>query len=789
MTTSNRYKKSSIIKSCYYCQSINRLTINLILTSSLITTLAVPYHTKTTDKTNKQQKDEELEDFNHSIEHHTFPTNSKLSESLKLEESSFLKPIDQTILTHSQQLHSFTQSQPEVEDPSHISTTSIHHSTPIHPSRPIEQQNHQVTPNPSTNLEPQPSHEHPTSFSSSSSSSESPALPVKSPIPTYYENLNGVWVRSDNWNLYGLSGPTQRHQTRSLSLNESEDQANTNSQLKYHSSTRSTNELAPSTTNNNSLNTNSPSPSSSNSPSSKLYLPAGWNHTSPRGPLYVVPAIVIASLFIAISVVGTVVCLVGRRRAAKRRIIRLEGVVANGGANDKIIKEKRIDKKIRTLTIIKIGDSLSNRKKCKTKIKEKEAAEAEVESIVVIDECRRAGKRSFFSGIRNRNHRRRGKVKGEMKGSNNDSQEVIDEIDDKQSASKEELSPMVPVLPEHPMNEVVVEPQDGPPGPQLTPPLPSVNRSESEQHSSDFSPRLTTHFSLQPQPVPLTAEALASQSLPLNRPRTNPLAPVSIPLLPRHRASSSAVIPSSLNAPLEVHRSYSMAELNLSFLNSNEPPLPPSILPPAYSGRQSSSNNRSNEKRPARDNEIDWSNNHNHSSIREGNQEESRIIGHIATDDKSLLENISALGSCPNLTTSTTSTIIEGPSAPPLVLDSDGFEELVMNEQDDEPQGNNHENNENLLPIPSQPILTSFELPTSLNNSSTSSSSFIPIPTEVEVERSEKEKNELLWKLISVPSRPSLIASSPHNQGVEEEEEEEDQVAIVPVAPPYEENA
>ncbi|KAI7958852.1 hypothetical protein MJO28_002643 [Puccinia striiformis f. sp. tritici] len=211
----------------------------------------------------------------------------------------------------------------------------------------------------------------------------SPNVPIntKAPIPSFYENLNGQWVLSDNWNLYGLSGSNQRHRPRSL--DEASNQAPPSSPapaLIHHASgVNGSPSLQYDTT---PVNTTSPSPSSppsSSSPSpnnTKLYLPAGWNHTSKRGPLYATSVIVVASLLIAVGVLSTVVYLVTRRRARGRRKAQLKEGLLEDPASTKLspaqIEEgraanhhqerikrvkDRVQQKLKELTIIKIHRS------------------------------------------------------------------------------------------------------------------------------------------------------------------------------------------------------------------------------------------------------------------------------------------------------------------------------------------------------------------------------------------------------------------------------------------------
>lgn len=143
-----------------------------------------------------------------------------------------------------------------------------------------------------------------------------PNLPVnsKSPIPSFYEYVNGKWVLSDNWNLYGLSGSSSRHRARSLDeLSSAPPSDPSSSHLAHHASAVPSSPILQYDT------TLSNSSSSSSNNAQKLYLPTGWNHTSQRGPLYATSVIVVASLVIAVGVLSTVVFLVARRRDRNRK--------------------------------------------------------------------------------------------------------------------------------------------------------------------------------------------------------------------------------------------------------------------------------------------------------------------------------------------------------------------------------------------------------------------------------------------------------------------------------------
>ncbi|PLW21490.1 hypothetical protein PCANC_05010 [Puccinia coronata f. sp. avenae] len=161
-------------------------------------------------------------------------------------------------------------------------------------------------------------------------------LPIntKSPIPSFYEHLNGRWVLSDNWNLYGLSGSNTRHRARSLDEAPSSTLAESNSTLIHHASSAVNGppstlqyDASPST---NSSSSSSSTNNNNNNNNQKLYLPAGWNHTSKRGPLYATSVIIVASLLIAIAVLSTVLFLVLRRRArGRRRALLKEGILSS----------------------------------------------------------------------------------------------------------------------------------------------------------------------------------------------------------------------------------------------------------------------------------------------------------------------------------------------------------------------------------------------------------------------------------------------------------------------------
>lgn len=225
------------------------------------------------------------------------------------------------------------------------------------------------------------------------------------------------------WNLYGLSGPSQQHQARSLlgslspgltePLHQSPDHSfnpinhSHDSPLVHHHSLTS----PPSTDleSNASLTSGT---SSSHAGSTNLNLPAGWNHTSPRGPLYVVPAIVIASLFIAISVVGTVVCLVGRRRTARRRrasaitpalmeesdlhsLKQHEIVLPQASTKPKA--RTRLAQRVKQFTIIQIRNPTSRAHQ----------PNLDHSSIVIIDESRTRGRRNIYTALNRLTNRRR----------------------------------------------------------------------------------------------------------------------------------------------------------------------------------------------------------------------------------------------------------------------------------------------------------------------------------------------------------------------------------------------
>ncbi|EGG12056.1 uncharacterized protein MELLADRAFT_115120 [Melampsora larici-populina 98AG31] len=272
------------------------------------------------------------------------------------------------------------------------------------PSESDSQQHTSESPHPNSQLSFSPSQSHRLS------------IPVKSSIPTYFENVNGTWVLSDNWNLYGLSGPSQRHRARSLPTNNVQRSSKQprSAPLVHHTSLAArTNELESNASFSNSTNNNMNS-------STNLDLPAGWNHTSPRGPMYVVPAIVIASLFIAISVVGTVVCLVGRRRKNKRisSMRRNEEAEIEGDksleADEKKLNEmsekgKRKKMTIKHLLIVQFKNQGSKKKQ-----------EIDPSSLLILDESPRLGKRSFRSGIGSRLTRRRNRASDKMKGTQTD---------------------------------------------------------------------------------------------------------------------------------------------------------------------------------------------------------------------------------------------------------------------------------------------------------------------------------------------------------------------------------
>ncbi|KAH9823218.1 hypothetical protein DFH28DRAFT_1078271 [Melampsora americana] len=266
--------------------------------------------------------------------------------------------------------------------------------------------------------QPAPESPHPDSqLSFSPHQSHHTSIPVKSSIPTYYEKVNGAWVLSDNWNLYGLSGPSQRHRARSLPTNNAPRSTKQprSAPLVHHTSLAArTSELESNAVLSNNTNSNTNS-------SANLDLPAGWNHTSPRGPMYVVPAIVIASLFIAISVVGTVVCLVGRRRNNKRISItrrneeaEIEGDKYLEGdekrSNEMSEKGKRKRMAIKHLLIVQFKNQGSKKKE----------HGVQKDSILIIDESPRLGKRSFRSGIGSRLTRRRNRATDKIQGTQSD---------------------------------------------------------------------------------------------------------------------------------------------------------------------------------------------------------------------------------------------------------------------------------------------------------------------------------------------------------------------------------
>ncbi|WAQ82203.1 hypothetical protein PtA15_2A520 [Puccinia triticina] len=182
----------------------------------------------------------------------------------------------------------------------------------------------------------QPSHANPNMHSTNTNTNtrqrEHPVpVSAKAPIPSFYENLNGRWVLSDNWNLYGLSGSSQRHRPRSL--DQAPSQPPSTPSLVHHASALNGTpaslqyDAAP-------LNSSSTTTPANTTASQKLYLPAGWNHTSKRGPLYATSVIVVASLLIAVAVLSTVVCLVARRRARGRRKTQLkEGLLDPAAAH------------------------------------------------------------------------------------------------------------------------------------------------------------------------------------------------------------------------------------------------------------------------------------------------------------------------------------------------------------------------------------------------------------------------------------------------------------------------
>ncbi|CAH7686923.1 expressed protein [Phakopsora pachyrhizi] len=227
----------------------------------------------------------------------------------------------------------------------------------------------------------------------------------KTNVPTFCEYVNGQWVLSDNWNLYGVSGPAQRHRPRSLI----EDNAPINPANHLNSSSLAvahhaalTGEMLP-LYEISPLNTGSQVSNSTNN-GTKLYLPAGWNHTSPRGPLYVVPAIVTSSLFLALSVVGTVVFLVARRRAARNRARKASITQRDGDrSRDLSFKDEesavemledrvshrrhQASQRLKTLTIIKILRKAGGKREARVKRLSTAAISTNSPSVILIEEA------------------------------------------------------------------------------------------------------------------------------------------------------------------------------------------------------------------------------------------------------------------------------------------------------------------------------------------------------------------------------------------------------------------
>ncbi|KNZ56879.1 hypothetical protein VP01_2297g3 [Puccinia sorghi] len=231
-------------------------------------------------------------------------------------------------------------------------------------------------------------------------------------IPSFYENINGQWVLSDNWNLYGLSGSNQRHRARSLELDEAPNLAQSNlsssaSSLIHHSSALSS---SPSLQ----YDVLPPTNASSNTNNQKLYLPAGWNHTSKRGPLYATSVIIVASLLTAIAVLSTVICLVARRRArGKRRAMLKEGLCSPSDPKltPSEIEEGRaittgrrsrlknqIKLKLKQLTIVKINHSPSGKQLARISrinVHPGQPGDPHPPSLIIVNEARRSS--SFVS--------------------------------------------------------------------------------------------------------------------------------------------------------------------------------------------------------------------------------------------------------------------------------------------------------------------------------------------------------------------------------------------------------
>ncbi|MBW0528585.1 hypothetical protein O181_068300 [Austropuccinia psidii MF-1] len=240
----------------------------------------------------------------------------------------------------------------------------------------------------------------------------------KFPISAFYEKVNNKWVLSDNWSLYGISGSNQRHWTRSIQdLNNKVDDSNhppISSSLYHHASSAQLDS---------SIQYDMASTNSSNQ---KLDLPAGWNHTSRRGPLYVVPAIVITSLFIAISLLGLAIFLVMHRRDARRQakiqnknLLNQSNSSGNFQTHSNFKDEeeqieniqnkkhiKKILKPLKKLTLIKIH-KLSKKKQSASITKldiSNSSNQSSLPSVVIVQEAASSSSRLLNRSLRHRHH-------------------------------------------------------------------------------------------------------------------------------------------------------------------------------------------------------------------------------------------------------------------------------------------------------------------------------------------------------------------------------------------------
>lgn len=711
-----------------------------------------------------------------TLEYTSHPNISPSSSALKLDHLSSSSTIPKkpqndlaSISTLDSLLSSHDTNPTPLTNPTSQSDSQDHKPEPFqsdsqqHKPEPFQSDSQQHKPEPfqsdSQPHTPEPSHPD-SQISFSPTQSHRLSIPIKSRIPTYYENVNGIWVLSDNWNLYGLSGPSQRHRPRGLPTNSvprSSKQPRSAPLVHHTSLAARTNEIESNASLSNNSNTNMNS-------STNLDLPAGWNHTSPRGPMYVVPAIVIASLFIAISVVGTVVCLVGRRRKNKRistnrrnEEAEVEGNKSLEGEekrfNEMSEKGKRKKMSIKHLMIVQFKHQGSK--------KNKENGVGP-NSILILDESPRLGKRSFHSGIGSRLIRRRKRGSDKTKGIQSDKNL---EDDQKPSSGCSGSSGGDGVM----VNELSNAPKsltddgsgvDGSRGTtdQSSAPITNTSHGHDTVHTTSSSlrtlPPIITSFNLRRsiaddgQTEALTATALTRQSAQLER---------TDELQEQTRTDGASSVHNTIPS-LQISQHPSLPPImgpRSIFPDDPQDPhledLPPE--PPAYT-----TSRKSEDKRPMR----------RPSSSSTSSSNRHQYIGHVATDDKLVLGNIARLASSAPLT-ETDARPDQGPSAPPLVWE----EPFLMTDEN----GLEIHHRGGILPAPSMEFVTSFD------------------PNRKDEEKMTKEEEMRTWALLVEPSRPESederrareVGSSVPQVSEEEEEEDGRRERCLPIAPPYEE--